>query len=189
MLTAPTGTPRTIALPASNPPVPATPVAPLPRAASVTEAAPQPEAQPKPGRQQILDYSDWVRRAEAERAAIVQRSITRGAGPPASFSALLLNPGGQGVNAEVLNAMRQYFQQVRRTKSTAPLPCTMLDRFYSQWLSEQELTTDALALGIANPTWIANKDARIDGIGVAADQELTKLAALYGFPKEFKIRH
>lgn len=120
---------------------------------------------------------------------MVQRGTARNAGAPASFTALFVHPDAPGVNAEALNAMRRYLQEVRRTKPSPPLPCTVFDRFYSQWISEQEAATDALAQGMAKPAWIADKDARIDGIGVAADQELTKLAALYNFPKEFKIRH
>lgn len=178
-----------VAPPAATPAAASTPTPTTPAHGSTDQAVSPPEARPTPGRQQIQDYADWVHRAEAERAAMVQHSTSRGAGLPASFSALLLNPGGSGVNATALNAMRQYLQQVRRTKPTPPLPCTMFDRFYSQWISEQEATTDALAQGMANPTWIANKDARIEGLGVAADQELTKLAAFYGFPKEFKIRY
>jgi hypothetical protein len=130
-----------------------------------------------------------VRRAEAERAAIAQRNA-RGSGiAPASFTALLVNAEGQRINTDALNEMRQYLREVRRTKPPAPLPCTMFDRFYSQWISEQEQTTDALSQGTVTPTWIANKDAKIDGIGVAADQELNKLSVLYAFPKEFKILH
>lgn len=185
----PTAAPPRAPQPAATPLVTSTPAASGPPWHNADEPAPQSDARPTPGRQQILDYADWVRRAEAERYAIVQRSTARNAGAPASFTALFLNPDGQSLNAEALNAMRTYLQQVRRTKPSPPLPCTMFDRFYGQWLSEQELTTDALVQGSANPAWLANKDARIDGLGVAADQELTKLAALYHFPKEFTIRH